>query len=64
MHADHYHRTGSRYWRMRVCGKSQGAHEEMWEYRRLCFGNSHPSTSVCLYFTRQNIYHRMQVLPW
>lgn len=42
----------------------QGAHEEMWERQRLCFGNSHPSTSVCLYFTRQNIYHRTQALPW
>lgn len=41
-----------------------GEHAGTWECQRFLFGNSLPSTSVCLYFRRQDIYHRMQVFLW
>lgn len=45
-------------------GRAGGVCAGRRELQRLFFGNALPSTSVCLYFTRQNVYHRTQVLLW
>lgn len=57
--------TESKYQRKRVHGQGWGVCAERREHKRLSFfENALPSTSVCLYFTRQNVYHRTQVLLW